>query len=179
MASKVLLLVALVWLGVDTLLLLSALEWIRQVSVIAAEAGEQSGTLSVGMDAPTIRGRGLGARDPASRDAILRLRLLLFVTPTCPGCRALAQDLRTKLDRWSVGTDTMLQVVVRESEEQRAREVFGHVEPEASLILDPSGQVFADYRITRIPYLYVIGADNQIIARGSVRDELVTSQLPH
>ena len=119
--------------------------------------GGRSG-LPIGEPAPSLEeATGFGAPLPSEAWAGSP-RLLLFISPECPACKALVEQWRDEWPKW-LGGQVM---VICRGPSRACVQLFGRHSLNLPVILDPDGEIHRRYRIQGVPSLVGIGADDRI-----------------
>ena len=165
--------VILSWLSLLTLILLSLLEWLRQTAPLMVES--PLGGLPIGGLAPDLGGLKI-LTPPVPIPQISKpnaytggLAMVFFLSPTCTGCRALAQDLPRRVEEWRQAGVGEVRVVVRASDEAAAIGLFPDMlalQEKVLLLLDGSNRSFSSYQVSSVPFLYMLDANSRVLATG-------------
>jgi len=174
--------VLVIWLALDTIVLLSALEWLRQLD---ARRGISDVSLPAGTIAPQLPAKYLdlhagGSEQRSGREPPNCPHFILFVSPTCPGCRALVTNLRTRMAGWLATSPGLVTIVVQSTKGRAASSLFSDkpwVADIASVVEDDSGAISSSFLISRVPYVYILDSLGRVMAAGTAEDRTVSRML--
>jgi hypothetical protein len=159
----------ILWGAVVTVLVISAMEWLRQLHDSVSGGGRgHPGGLTVGTAAPRVHSLG-----PEGTGSITfgdgQRWLLTFVSPGCRPCAVLLHAWAETAAAFSSIGITPVLIHYRSRAEATGRE--GSTE-----LVDGEGATFQNFRIHATPFFYVIGGDGRILKSG-VADARTLAQV--
>jgi len=91
--------------------------------------------------------------------------LIVFFSTTCPVCKELQPYLADFIENIPNNLGVAIIANGEESELQELAQLFGS----RSIVLDSSNQVYAEYQVPGVPWLYLLDSEGVILNRGSAQ----------
>lgn len=139
--------------------------------------GAQRDGLPVGEEAPLLTGVNASGEPVAVTPGDESPTLLLFASPECQPCKAVAPHLN-ELDEQAKESGIGLNVLaVASGTDSTARRVIESFDPSFEVIADDRTGVFDKYRVRVTPFAFVIDTNHRIRAKGLCGDAVRLREL--
>ncbi len=137
----------------------------RHVGLIYARS---SGGLAVGTQAPDLLATGADGRTRSMADLLTADdSILVFGSPTCPGCQALLQD--AGLRRFLASRSISGYFLTRSTTRGHSAATSLNYSPSLD-VLTVNPETFKEYAVTTTPFAYVVTRTGTIVARGAAAE---------
>lgn len=147
---------------------------LRQIGLMQLRLGPELGALVTddgldrGAQAPDFTGIDVDTNAVRSLSELpARQRLLVFLSPSCVACSALAPHLNEVSQTWQDEFDFL---VVCRGNVEGCRVFRQRHRLRAPMLVDVSGQIEHAYQVTRSPFAYVLDREGRVLIRGLAND---------
>ena len=151
----------------QSLVLLGVVRIVYQLQQNGATSGSHG--VSLGEEAPAFSAVAISGVPISSTDFAGRLRALLFISPDCPACTEILEDIEY-LNHKAQGN---VIVICRASRHQSCTQLVEQYEFTNPIIEDKDAHISQLYRISAVPTAVIIDANNIVQSYGQPpREEL-------
>jgi len=156
------------WLLVVVIAVLVALLYRHfGLMVLGTLEGVQRDGLSVGAVAPAFSAVTADGQDARWEPTRGRPQLLIFATPDCAPCAEILPHVNRLAA--AVGHDLGITTVVPGPQED-AEQLAGRYRPPYRVLAEDGSGVFGRYKVRVTPFVFLVGGDGRILAKGLAND---------